>query len=136
MRTAYSVRLAMFVAASLVMGLVFTARAEDKAAPASQPAGATGTWKWQIPTPNGDMDVVLKLKQDGDKLTGTITGFGGDEMDIEDGKIKDDQISFKTTREFGGNQVTTTYTGTVAGGALKGKSETVFSRSFEGKRSN
>ena len=40
----------------------------------------------------------------------------------------------EVVREFGGNQVTTNYTATLSDGALKGKSETIFARDFEGKR--
>ena len=81
-----------------------------------------------------DMDVALKLKQDGDKLTGTITGFGGEESDIQDGKVTDGQITFKVVREFNGQQVITNYTGKLDGENLKGKSETIFTRNFDAKR--
>jgi hypothetical protein len=112
--------------------------------PSSRAADATtqpsandvsGTWKWAMPGRGGDsVDVVLKLKQEGSKLTGTITGFGGDESEIHDGKVESGTVSFKVIREFNGNQVTTNYTATLSDGAMKGKSETVFSRNFEAKR--
>jgi hypothetical protein len=104
-------------------------------APSTQPSNdVTGTWKWTAPGPGGDIDFVLKLKQDGDKLTGSISGFNGDESPIADGKIQDGQITFKVVRDFNGNQITTKYTATFADGTLKGKSETIFAQDFEGKR--
>ena len=123
-----------------VLGFVFIvclacstmALADDK--PTTQPAGATGTWKWTQQGPGGDVEMVLKLTQDGDKLTGTISGFQGQENEIKDGKIEDGKITFKVTREFGGNEITTNYTATVDGDSLKGKSETVFTRDIDAKR--
>jgi hypothetical protein len=103
--------------------------------PATQPAGVTGTWKWSFEGPGGQTETTLTLKQEGDKLTGTVTGFGGEDQAIQDGKVKGDEITFKVTRDWGGNTVTTTYTGKVAGDSLKGKSETVFAREFDAKRS-
>jgi hypothetical protein len=119
---------------TIVVMFVAPLRADDKAAPATQPSGASGTWKWSQPGPNGDREIVLKLKQDGEKLTGTITGFGGDDSPIEGGKVEGDKISFKVTREFNGNQITTAYSATLSGDALKGKSETIFNRDFQAKR--
>ena len=103
-------------------------------APSTQPSNdVSGTWKWSAPGPGGDIDFVLKLKQDGDKLTGTMSGFNGDESPIADGKIQDGQVTFKVVRDFNGNQITTKYTATFANGELKGKSETIFAQDFDGK---
>jgi hypothetical protein len=83
--------------------------------------------------PRGDREIVLKLKQDGDKLTGTITGFQGDDQ-IKDGKVEGEKITFKVSSEFGGTTRVTTYTCTITGESLKGKAETVFSRDIDAKR--
>jgi ABC-type glycerol-3-phosphate transport system substrate-binding protein len=113
-----------------------TACAADAAT--TQPAAngdASGTWKWEMPGRGGDpVEVVLKIKQQDDKITGTITGFGGDESEIRDGKNENGTITFKVVREFNGNAVTTIYTATLSDGSLKGKSETIFARNFEAKR--
>ncbi len=128
MLTKWNASLALLALAVLVLGMAPLARAQD------QKSEATGTWRWSQEGPGGQIEFTLKLKQDGDKLTGTITGFGGEESPIEDGKVKDGAISFKVTRDFGGRQFVTTYTGKVEGGTLKGKSETVFAMEFEAKR--
>lgn len=118
------------LAAFLSMG-----RAQEKpAAPDAQSKDVSGTWKWSVQGPGGEVETVLTLKQDGEKLTGTITGFG-DESPIADGKYKDGEVTFKVVRNFNGNQITTLYTGKIADGALKGKSETIFAQNFEAKRS-
>ena len=138
MRTGANTALALMVALAVATALTSSRlRAEEKAAGSPAPAdqGATGDWKWTVQGFGGnDVEVVLKLKQDGEKLTGTISGFGGQESEIKDGTIKDGKMSFKTVREFGGTKSTTTYTATLADGVLKGKSETVWTRDFEAKR--
>jgi hypothetical protein len=117
------------VIAALFLGLMPLALAQDSRSDVS------GTWKWSQEGPGGEIAFTLKLKQEGDKLTGTITGFGGEESPIEDGKVEQGTISFKVTRDFGGRPFVTTYTGKLSGDALKGKSETVFTMEFEAKRS-
>jgi hypothetical protein len=113
-------------------GMTSLLRADDKPAD----TGVTGTWKWTRQGPNGDQETVLKLKQDGDKLTGTVSGFNGNDDDITDGKVTDGKVTFKVVRDFGGRQVTTNYTAELKDGVLKGKSETVFGQDFEAKRSD
>jgi hypothetical protein len=124
------------VVALLIALSPFVSRAAEGATTQPSANDVSGTWKWTMQGRGGggDIDVVLKLKQQGDKLTGTITGFGGDEQDIQDGKVDDGKISFKVVRDFNGNQITTNYTATVENGTIKGKTETIFSRGFEGKR--
>ena len=108
-------------AIQLVVCLCFVpgilARAEDKK---SDP---TGTWKWSFTGQNGQTrETTLKLKLDGDKLTGTVSGRGG-ETAIEGAKIQGEEISFQVTREFNGNKVTSKYTGKLSGDSIKGKME-------------
>jgi len=107
---------------------------------ADHDAKATGTWTWSFTGQNGQSrETTLKLKQDGEKLTGKISGRNGSETDIEDGKVSGDEISFKVTREFNGNKFTSKYSGKVSGDSIKGKSEferngETRSRDWEAKR--
>jgi hypothetical protein len=58
-------------------------------------ADVTGTWRGQIEGPNGDkFDLSFNFKQDGSKVTGTSTNPHGDPVEISDGKVTGDQISF------------------------------------------
>ena len=121
-------RMAAVVCVLAVVGL---ARAEDKSNP-------TGTWKYTADVNGQSIDVTIKLKLDGDKLTGTLNA-GGTETKIEDAKYKDGEVSFKVERERNGNKFTIKYTGKVSGDTLKGKSEAevngeVRTREFEAKR--
>jgi hypothetical protein len=92
-------------------------------------ADPTGTWKWTVDRNGTTVETTLKLKQEGDKLTGTITGRQGNETAIEDGKVSDDKVSFKVTREFNGNKIVFSYAGKLTGDTIKG--ETKFERDGE-----
>jgi hypothetical protein len=108
------------IAACLALALGFTAtvQAQDKK------VDVTGTWKSSFTNQNGQVrETTIKLKAEGEKLTGTISGRQNDTA-IEEGTIKGEEISFKVTREFNGNKVTTKYTGKVSGDTIKGKTET------------
>src|SRR5215217_6573918 len=82
-------------------------------------ADATGTWKWTVERDGNTSERVVKLKQEGDKLTGTYLGRQGTETPIEDGKVSGEMISFKVTREFDGNKFVTTYQGKLSGDTIK-----------------
>ena len=81
-------------------------------------ADITGKWTGKFETPNGTRETTYTFKADGDKLTGSVTGRGG-ETPIQDGKISGDEISFSVTRNFGGNEFKINYTGKVSGDTIK-----------------
>jgi len=102
---------------ALALGFTATVQAQDKK------IDVTGTWKSSSTNQNGQVrESTFKLKAEGEKLTGTISGRQNDTA-IEEGKIKGDEISFKVTREFNNNKVVIKYTGKVSGDTIKGKSE-------------
>ena len=108
-------------------------RADDKPNP-------TGTWKWTVEMNGNKRDVTLKLKLDGDKLTGSMPGRNNMETAIDDGKFKDGEVSFSVTRERNGQKFTQKYSGKIDGDTLKGKIEferdgKAETREFEAKRS-
>ena len=85
----------------------------------------TGAWTSSYTNQSGQVrESTLTLKLEGDKLTGTMAGRReGSDTAISNGTIKGDEIAFEVTREFGGNRVTTKYTGKISGDTIKGKSE-------------
>ena len=95
----------------------------------AQSAKPDGTWGWTSPGRNGgpDRKMTLKLKTEGDKVTGTLIspGQGGDpvETKIEDGKMKTDELTFTVTREFNGNKIVQKFNGKVTEDTIKGKIE-------------
>ncbi len=64
---------------------------------------------------------TLKLKLDGDKLTGAVMGRNNEETAIEDAKYKNGEVSFSVTRERQGQRFTMKYHGKVTGDTIKGK---------------
>jgi len=100
----------------LVVGLSTAAFAADK-------AGAAGKWKWSYERGGRTVETTLTLKQDGEKLSGSITGRNNTETAIEDGKIKDGEVSFKVTRERNGTKYTMSYKGKVSDDVIKGSIE-------------
>src|SRR5262245_8373524 len=120
-------------AAALV--LVFTGAAVAADSP-------TGTWKWSIMGQGGQArETTLKLKLEGDKLTGSVAGRqGGQDTPIEDATFKDGTVSFKITRERNNMKFVTKYSGKLSGDSIKGKSESerdgqTRSTDWEAKRS-
>jgi hypothetical protein len=105
-----------FLLASMTALLAMTASAADVA----------GKWVGQMPTRNGDTrEATFNLKADGDKLTGTMSGPGGD-IEIKDGKVSGNDISFKVPLEFNGNSFVLIFKGTISGDQIK------FTRGREG----
>lgn len=104
------------IAAGLIFGLSGLAAADDKK------ADPTGTWKWETERGGQKRETTLKLKLDGDKVTGTITGGRGkaEDVKIEDGKYKDGQVTFSVTRERGDVKIVTKYAAKADGDTLKG----------------
>jgi hypothetical protein len=122
-------RLAAVVCLLALAGL---ACADDKPNP-------TGTWKYTADAGGQSIDVTIKLKLDGDKLTGTVSA-GDNESKIEDAKYKDGEASFKVVFDFNGTKVSIKYKGTVKGDTFKGKRDIerdgeTMTREFEAKRS-
>ena len=87
-------------------------------------ADASGTWKWTTSFNGQTRDSTVKLKQEGDKLTGVyVGGQSNTETPIEDAKISGDTVSFKVTRERNGQKFSTKYSGTLKDDTITGKSE-------------
>jgi hypothetical protein len=89
----------------------------------AQAADVNGTWTWTQPAQGNrpERTSILKLKTEGDKLTGTINGRQED-IKITDGKVTGDEVSFKVSRAGqNGNTFTQKYTGKVSGDSIKGK---------------
>lgn len=110
-------RISFFISLVALLGiLVFSAAA----------AGVDGKWTAQVPGRQGNtQETTFNLKADGDKLTGTVSSRRGD-VQISDGKIDGDNVSFVTVMEFNGNQIKILYKGKVSGDEIK------FTREREG----
>jgi hypothetical protein len=90
-------------------------------------ADVSGKWIAEQPGRNGGAprQTTFTLKADGMKLTGSMTGGMGRggaapaAIEITDGKIDGDKVSFTVKRETPNGSMETKYSGTVAGDELK-----------------
>lgn len=84
-------------------------------------ADVTGSWSAEMQTPDGNtMQLSFTFKQDGEKLTGTVaTSMGGDPIEISNGKIDGDKITFDTSF----NGMTISHEGTISGDEIKLKAQ-------------
>jgi rhodanese-related sulfurtransferase len=92
-----------------------------------------GLWKWTTPGRNGGAPRVfnLRLKADGETLTGALitpnrTNDTFNEVQITDGKISGDTLSFDVPRPGfnGGTPVVVKYAGSISGDLITGTVET------------
>ena len=81
-------------------------------------ADVSGKWAAEMQGPQGAMTTTFTFKVEGEKLTGTVSGRGGD-TPITDGAIKGDELSFNVTRTMNGNEMKLAYQGKVAGDEIK-----------------
>ena len=81
-------------------------------------ADVTGKWTASVQGPDGDMQLVFNLKQDGTKISGTAESPMGP-MTISDGKLDGDAIEFTVKSD----QFEVVHKGTVNGDEMKLKVE-------------
>jgi hypothetical protein len=94
-------------------------------------AAASGNWNTALILGDGNrIEGTLKLKQDGNKLTGA-TVRNENETQIQDGKIAGDEITFTVIRERDGRKVTAKYKGKITGDTVKGKVESDWSGDWQ-----
>jgi hypothetical protein len=99
----------------------------------------TGTWKWSSTFGNQTRENTLKLKLEGEKLTGTMLSRDNQEVAIENATFKDGEVSFSYTRERNNQKFTSKYKGKISGDTIKGTQEfsrdgQTQSRDWEAKR--
>src|SRR5690348_6869855 len=80
----------------VIVGMTASLWAEEK-----KPAHVDGKWKWTYKTKDGkDAEVFVKLRQDGEKLSGAYVARDGKETPLENGKVNGDELSFEVNREM------------------------------------
>jgi enterochelin esterase-like enzyme len=86
-------------------------------------ADLTGKWKAEFDSQPGKQTYVYDLKAEGDKVTGKATGdINGENkrtVEIKDGKLVGDTVTFVEMFDFQGNELTISYTGKIAGDEIK-----------------
>lgn len=108
--------LARTITAALVLAFTLAA------APAFA-ADVDGKWAGTISTPGGDFPVAFEFKSDGTTLTGTTQSPDGMSINIKDGKIDGDKVTFGVTLDFGGMALDIAYSGVVTPSEMKMKAD-------------
>jgi len=92
---------------------------------ASMPAAAgdlLGRWTAEFDTPIGVQKYVYEFKKSGDALGGEATyerSIGNGKAQLKNVKVDGDKISFDEPLSVEGNEITITYSGTLAGDEMK-----------------
>ena len=86
-------------------------------------ADLAGQWKAVFNTQPGKQTYLYDLKSDGDKVTGKATGdINGENkrtVEIRDGKLVGDTVTFVEKFDFQGNELTINYSGKLVGDEIK-----------------
>jgi hypothetical protein len=83
-------------------------------------ADVTGKWTYQMPTRDGGTrDASMTLKQDGSNLTGSVSGFRGQEQPISDGKVDGNNVAFNVKVQFQENSFVMHYKGVASDDEIK-----------------
>jgi hypothetical protein len=119
---------------ALVLGVCGPAGAADDKA-----ADAVGTWKCEYEIGGQQRTSTLKIKKDGDKLTGTMSWPDQKDEALKDVKLKDNTLTFSAVRKLMDNEIPIDYTLRIDGDKLKGKGAAEFGGQrqefdIEGKR--
>jgi hypothetical protein len=108
---------------ALVLGVCgLTGAADDKV------VDPVGTWKCEYEIGGQQLTSTLKLKKDGDNLTGTMSWPNQDETKLKDLKLKVDTLTFSAERKLPGmdDAITVEYSLKIDGDQIKGKGEAEF----------
>jgi hypothetical protein len=81
-------------------------------------ADPTGKWTTTISTQIGELAYTYEFKGEGEKLTGKAKSQFG-EVEITEGKVNGDEITFVENINFDGNAIRIEYKGKVSGDEIK-----------------
>ena len=99
------------------VGAVGPARADDK-------GDLTGTWEWIVHRGGKAGVAAVKLKREGDRITGVMHGRSGKDMKVENGTFKDGQVSFEVPAvNPDGSKMVHRYNGKLTGDTITGTAE-------------
>ncbi|HET6327611.1 MAG TPA: hypothetical protein VFG04_23210 [Planctomycetaceae bacterium] len=79
---------------------------------------ASGTWNWTIN--QGKTRMKLRLRQNGDQLTGAISADRGPENAIQHGRVDGNKIFFKVGTLMGKVKIVAVYEGTIDDNIITG----------------
>jgi hypothetical protein len=98
-----------------------------------------GDWKASVDANGNDVPLTFHLKVKDTSVTGAIEGMPTTPVDIQNGKIEGDNITFTAVTDYQGNSVKLIYKGKVDGNEIKFSVSTddgSWSADFVAKRSS
>jgi hypothetical protein len=98
--------------------LTVTKGAPAASAAAPAPADANGSWKGTFDLNGTPTQLTFHLKSSGNAVTGTIEREGAPPVEVHEGKIEGDTVSFWITTDYQGETYTIVYKGKVAPGQI------------------
>ncbi|HXG67305.1 MAG TPA: hypothetical protein VNO70_19535 [Blastocatellia bacterium] len=81
-----------------------------------------GKWDLTLESPAGTRQMLLTIKQEGDKLSGTMKGTRGDQA-LDSINVKGDEINFAVTIQYQGQPMVIKYAGKVEKDSMKGEAD-------------
>jgi hypothetical protein len=110
----------LIAACLIVLTLPALAFAQDppKTEPVKAPVDVSGTWDMLADSPQGQMNIPVVFKQDGEKLTGTQSTPMG-EVALE-GTVVGNEIKYQITIDMQGQPMVIVFGGTVEGDSMTG----------------
>jgi len=105
------------ISMALVLGVCGLAGADDKV------VDPVGTWKCEYEIGGQHLTSTLKIKKDGDNVSGTMSWPDQDETKLKDLKFKDGMLSFSAERKLPGMDtvINVAYKLTIDGDQITGK---------------
>jgi hypothetical protein len=83
-------------------------------------ADIDGKWTGQVQGMGGDpMTINYTFKANGATLTGTTTGMDGKDVQIKNGKVEGNNISYSVSFDMGGQEMKIDFKGVLSGDQLK-----------------
>ncbi len=86
-------------------------------------SGIDGTWTWKSYFRDREIDLPVTLKLDGDKLTGSMPGFGRRETPIKNASFKNGEVTFEVERGRDDFKSVQSFKGTLHGDSITGEIE-------------
>jgi hypothetical protein len=86
------------------------------------PASVAGVWRWRLDQGGTAQDVEIELKQNFQKLEGTLNA-GNTRVSLEDTQLTGDRIRFTAKVTAAGKPVRYTYSGRIINNAMEGEVE-------------
>lgn len=97
-------------------GASMTVKRAGETAPVA--ADVTGAWKGTFDFQGNPMPLTFNLKSEGALVTGTVEGMGPAPVEIHDGKVDGDTVTFWLNADYQGQTYALNYKGKLANGQI------------------